>query len=294
MKLRRNGRASLHAKLTVIYTVVIVLLVVIAGLVYGLMAANLVDSYAAAQAEQSARTFGATLADAVSLENQGALRARSEAAHATVSMLEQGVADGASSDSDARQLAVQLLASQRIGELGYFFVVDSNADVAYHPFEEVRSENQADTPIIQQILEQQTGFVRYSWQNPSETSASDKYGYVAYFAPWDWYVVATDYAGGFFERLPRVLLQSLLNGYRHDSVLGVVVRSTSGHLVGASDGWDAVASDAATASVWSQVSTEESRVERMDSGHYLALAPVPGFEAEVGVGGVDLQACSRP
>ncbi|HKJ85151.1 MAG TPA: hypothetical protein VKA06_03700, partial [Spirochaetia bacterium] len=89
MKLRRNGRASLHAKLTLVYTTVIVLLVVVAGLVYAIMTTTSINAYAAAQAEQSARAFGSTLADAVSLENQSALRARSEAAHAMLSTLDE-------------------------------------------------------------------------------------------------------------------------------------------------------------------------------------------------------------
>ncbi|MFW6313798.1 MAG: diguanylate cyclase domain-containing protein, partial [Spirochaetota bacterium] len=283
MKFRCNGRASLHAKLTLVYTIVIVLLVVIAGLIYGLMTTTSIRSYAAAQAEQSARTFGVTLADALILENQGALRARGEAAHATMSTLEQRAAAGTSSEDAVRQLAVQVLASQQIGENGYFFVVDSNADVAYHPVEEIRNENQIDTPIVKRILEQQAGFVRYSWRNPSEAVTSDKYGYIAYFAPWDWYVVATDYAGGFLERLPPARLQSLLNGYQQGSVLGVAVRATTGDLIGVSDGWDEVSADAAATSVWSRVSTEGQSVERTESGRYLALASLAGFEAEVGV-----------
>lgn len=283
MKLLRNGRASLHAELTLVYTTVIVLLVVVAGLVYAVMTTTSINAYAAAQAEQSARTLGATLADAVSLENQGALRARSEAAHAMLSTLEDRVAAGATSAEAARQLAVQFLGAQQIGEMGYFFVIDSNADVAYHPYEEIQSENQADAPIVQQILEQQTGFVRYSWQNPSETSPSDKYGYVAYFAPWDWYVAATDYALGVMDRLPAVRLQSLLNGSHSDNVLGVVVRASDGSLIGESDSWDGIAADAASTAVWSRVATQESRVERTRAGRYLALAPVTGFDAEVGV-----------
>jgi len=283
MKLRRNGRASLHAKLTLVYTTVIVLLVVVAGLVYAIMTTTSINAYAAAQAEQSARAFGSTLADAVSLENQSALRARSEAAHAMLSTLDERVGAGAMSAEAARQFAVRFLESQRIGEMGYFFVVDSNADVAYHPYEEIQSENQADTPIVQRILEQQSGFVRYSWQNPSETSPSDKYGYVAYFAPWDWYVAATDYALGVMERLPAVRLQSLLNGYPYDNVLGVIVRTSDGGLIGESESWDEIAADAASTAAWSRVDTQESRVERTEAGHFLAFAPVTGFDAEVGV-----------
>ncbi|MFW5684287.1 MAG: cache domain-containing protein, partial [Spirochaetota bacterium] len=197
--------------------------VVVAGLIYGVMTAASIRAYGLEEASQSAETLGVTLADAILLENQGALRARGEAALALVSSIDERVVAGEQTRASAEEQAIGFLSAQQIGDAGYFFVVRSDGSVVYHPSEGVRSETQIDTPIVQRILRQRSGFVRYYWQNPGEPLPKDKFGFIGYYPPWDWYIVATDYAAGFLDHLPTVTLQSLLNGYQQESVLAAVV-----------------------------------------------------------------------
>ncbi len=282
--LRRIARAPLHAKLALVYTLVVTVFVVGAGLAYGWFAASWVRSYTIAEAQDSADTLGVTLADAVLLENQGALRARAEASAAVIELMHDQMLNRHDQAIEAvHQSVVDFLAAQQIGRDGYFFVFDSHGDVAYHPYEEIRSENQADTPIVRRIMERRHGFIRYDWQNPSDPAPKDKFGYITYFEPWDWFVVATDYAAGFLDRMPATTLQSLLDGYQQKSVLATVVRSSSGDLMSASSDWAGAAEDVQSAGIWKDGSGSVARAEPIGQFRILALAPMAGFDAEVGI-----------
>ncbi len=253
------------------------------GLIYGLMTASSIRAYAQAEALESAETLGITLADAIHLENQGALRARGEAAAATLTALRVGDARTGDDGSAARAQAFRFLEAQRIGEAGYFFVVDSSGDVVYHPFRSVAGQDQSETPIVRRIVEQERGFVRYYWQNPGEPTPQDKHGYITHFAPWDWYIVATDYASGFLDRLPPQTLQSLLNGYQQESIRAAFVVRSDGQPLGSSAGWSDVANVASEHLPTGPGLPLEARLSELPGGNLIAIAPLQGFDAEVGI-----------
>lgn len=281
---RRVARAPLHAKLALVFTFVITLFVVGAGLTYAWFTASWIRSYTIAEAQDSAETLGVTLADGVLLENQGALRARAEASAAVIELMhEQMLDEHHTATESVRQSVVDFLAAQQIGRDGYFFVFNSAGTIAYHPHEEIRAVNQADTPIVRRIMEQRHGYIRYDWQNPSDPAPKDKFGYITYFEPWDWFVVATDYAAGFLDRMPATTLQSLLDGYQQKSVLAAVVRSSSGDLIGASSRWAETAADTSSAGIWQEGIAPVARAEPIGRSRILALAPMAGFDAEVGI-----------
>lgn len=280
---RRARRAPLHAKLTLVYTLVISVFVVVAGIIYGSMTAASIRNYAREEASQSAETLGVTLADGILLENQGALRARGDAALAVISTMGRRAEEQGVPREQVEREAADFLAVQQIGEAGYFFVVEPDGDVVYHPYQEVAEANQAQTPIVQRILEQRSGFVRYDWQNPGEEYPRDKLGYVTYFESWQWYIVATDYASGFLDRLPPSTLQSLLNGYRQESVLAAFVRTPGGRLLGTSGGWQEIQPGVRGSGVLESDPADRTTVRSAGLALLVARSPLEGFDAEVGV-----------
>ncbi|MFW5814459.1 MAG: EAL domain-containing protein [Spirochaetota bacterium] len=258
-------------------------IVVAGGLIYGLMTAASIRAYAHDEALESAQTLGITLADAILLENQSALRARGEAAAATIAALGAGTGEPGVDESVVRDQAFRFFDAQRIGEAGYFFVVDSDGDVLYHPFQSVAEQDQSESPIVRRIIAQGRGFVRYYWQNPGEPAPQDKRGYITHFAPWDWYIVATDYASGFLERLPSTTLQSLLNGYEQESIHAAFVVRPNRTIVGSSSGWNAVADVAERHLPSGRSLPLDERVSELPGGDLIAFAPLQGFDAEAGV-----------
>ncbi len=277
---RRFRRAPLHTQLTLAYALLIAVVVGSAGTVYGVLTGSSIRAYALGEAADSANTLAVSIADAILLENQGALRARGDAAEAVIS----AIRDVTPNDPEAVQQAIAFLSAQRVGDAGYMFVVNSFGELPYHPFEEVMAENQSDAAVVQQIIAQRTGYVRYLWQNPSEPMPNDKYGYVSYFQPWDWHIVATDYAGGFLERVPAQTLRSLLNGYEQATIDAALIRYHSGEILSASSGWEEVEAVATASDLWQQhTSHVDGHVEQVDQALLLAFAPLSGFDADVGI-----------
>ncbi|MFP4115262.1 MAG: EAL domain-containing protein [Spirochaetota bacterium] len=279
---RRARLAPLHVRLTLLYTAVITVFLIGAGTIYGVLTRDSINSYAAVEAVESAETLGATLADAIRLENQGALRARGEAVVAVIGSMYERDTRTVGADAVQRR-ALEFLASQQIGGGGYYFVVDSRGNLRHHPYEDVRRTADATTPIIARVLRQKNGFVRYFWQNPTDRIPRDKIAYITHFAPWDWYIVATDYAAGLLERVPIGTLHSLLNSYRQESVLAAIVRSRDGTLVSASEGWAGFVREVRSTDIWRDGALLESRSTTLRSGDVLAFAPLQGLGAEVAI-----------
>ena len=119
--------------------------------------------------------------------------------------------------------AFRFLAAQQIGEAGLLLRRRLLRGRRLPSLPEVADQNQAETPIVR-ASSSRSGFrplllaePRRSRRHRTSTAIS------RYFAPWEWYIVATDYASGFLDRLPPQTLQSLLNGYRQESVRAAFV-----------------------------------------------------------------------
>jgi diguanylate cyclase (GGDEF)-like protein/PAS domain S-box-containing protein len=264
------------------YAVLISVVLGSAGLAYGVLTGSSIWAYASDEAAESADTLAVSIADAILLENQGALRARGDAAKAVIAAMYQSALETGTSIDATRRQAVAFLAAQQVGDAGYLFAVDSNGDLAYHPFSEVMAENQGDTSVVQRVISQGSGYIRYFWRNPGEPLATDKYGYISYFEPWDWYIVATDYASGFLGRVPPETLRSLLNGYQQATINAAFIRNAEHNMISASAGWTDVEELVVASDAWQVVDNAEI-VGKIDASRLLAFAPLPGFDSDVGI-----------
>ena len=100
------------------------------------------------------------------------------------------------------------LASLKIGETGYFYVIDSTpgdraGTFVVHPSLEgknVRGTKDADGQLLfDNILEKRNGVVHYRWINTGEASARDKVAVFRHIASWDWIIAG----GSYVEELTR-------------------------------------------------------------------------------------------
>ncbi|QBK03679.1 methyl-accepting chemotaxis protein [Hylemonella gracilis] len=116
--------------------------------------------------------------------------------------------------------------SLKIGQTGYFFVLDSRpgpnyAKLVIHPMAEGRvvldSKDAQGREFIKEMLERKNGTTYYPWINEErgETSARDKLAAFAYFPGWEWVVAGSTYVD---EVTADVRDQRLLYG-----VMGIVM-----------------------------------------------------------------------
>lgn len=92
-----------------------------------------------------------------------------------------------------------------IGDSGYVFITDSNGNAIIHPF--MNGQNLLDYPWVKEIIKNQEGKVRYSF------NGQNKIAYYTYYEPWDWYIVTGGNEKEIFStrsKLYKVILFTLL------------------------------------------------------------------------------------
>jgi PAS domain S-box-containing protein len=132
---------------------------------------------------------------AVSIKNH--LRAVAEKNVEIVRHYHAAYLRGALSESEAKQKAGEVLLSQRIGESGYLYCLDSLGTVTVHPEGALVGANVADFAFVKEQMTRKRGYVEYDWKNPGETRMRPKALYMDYFPPWDWIVSASTYRNEF-------------------------------------------------------------------------------------------------
>lgn len=96
----------------------------------------------------------------------------------------------------------------KIGETGYFFIIDSSPGdrhgvFIFHP--KLEGKNGIDMKsadgqlLIQVFLKQQNGSVHYDWRNPDEIEAREKIAQLRYVPSWNWLIGS----GSYTEELTR-------------------------------------------------------------------------------------------
>ncbi|MBV8621371.1 MAG: Cache 3/Cache 2 fusion domain-containing protein [Curvibacter sp.] len=128
--------------------------------------------------------------------------------------------------SDYLEIIKKGVRALKIGETGYFYVLDAHPGPDYgnlviHPAKE--GKNMLDSKdadghnFVRAMLEQKQGVMRYPWINTElgETRGRDKVVSFSYFKEWDWVIVGGTYADEFSAEVVR-----LRNLY---AALGVVI-----------------------------------------------------------------------
>ncbi len=127
----------------------------------------------------------------VSIKNY--LRAVAEKNGEIVTGLYQQALDKQLTMAEAKQKASAILMSQRIGNSGYLYCVNSLGTVLIHPQSALIGSNVAHHAFVAQQMKSHQGYLEYDWKNPGETHFRPKALYMVYFEPWDWIISASTY-----------------------------------------------------------------------------------------------------
>ena len=95
----------------------------------------------------------------------------------------------------------------RFGETGYCFVFDSLGNAVIHPKLKgvnVLAANLFPRRFLQEMLENKTGQLVYSWQNPGEKEPRTKLCIFNYIPEYDWIVASSSYQEEFFKPLQTI------------------------------------------------------------------------------------------
>ncbi len=98
-----------------------------------------------------------------------------------------------------------LIEPVKIMKSGYLLIFDQNDQLLVHPaYEDLRQElPDSDHNSLQQTLQAlrdtPDGFLTYSWKNPADKTARDKYAFIEKLDDFGWYLVASGYQDEVFE-----------------------------------------------------------------------------------------------
>jgi signal transduction histidine kinase/CheY-like chemotaxis protein/peptide methionine sulfoxide reductase MsrB len=106
---------------------------------------------------------------------------------------------GEISEKQARDRAVKIFFSQKIGRTGYIYCVNSMGIAVIHPKKGVQGTDYSHFKFVQQQMKEKEGYIQYEWKNPGEKQERPKALYMTYFKPWDLIISASTYREEFIH-----------------------------------------------------------------------------------------------
>lgn len=131
----------------------------------------------------------------VSIKNH--LRAVAERNREIVAHYHRLAGDGMLTEEEAKRQAEAVLLTQRIGDTGYIYCLDSSGRVLVHPRGELVGQDVSSFPFVRDQMARKEGYTEYEWKNPGEDVSRPKALYMTYFQPWDWILSVSSYRSEF-------------------------------------------------------------------------------------------------
>ncbi len=159
------------------------------------------------------------------------LRAVAEKNKEIVASVYRRYQNGELTEAEAKNLAEQILLSQRIGQTGYIYCLDSQGIVRVHPVESLRGTNISAYGFVQEQVQRKDGYLEYDWKNPGEMAERPKALYMTYFAPWDWIISASSYRQEFASLINVDDLRESVLSVRFGQTGYAYLMDTQGNLI---------------------------------------------------------------
>ncbi len=113
-----------------------------------------------------------------------------------------------------REKAARFLLTKKIGESGYYYIINSKGIVLYHPQKELVGRDVTNFDFIKRQIQDKNGYLEYRWKNPHEVIERDKVLYMDYIPEWDWIVSATAYKSEFPDIVTVSDFRDSIKSYR--------------------------------------------------------------------------------
>lgn len=207
------ARWSLSNKLFFSYATTLLLLILGFALVYFWVVLHRVEEMGREMTSRSVMTLSDAVVSEGRKEHQTVLRAYAESAAEVARQFHGAVASGEYSEAEARRRTLEYLTHRPIGSTGYYYVINSDAEVIHHPWSELIGTSQEEFSFIRNQTRRRSGFFTYQWANPGEPEPRRKIAYMSYFLPWDWIITATDYEEGLLSRINSEGVVRILDSY---------------------------------------------------------------------------------
>ncbi|MGR5064363.1 cache domain-containing protein [Photobacterium sp. DNB22_13_2] len=122
-----------------------------------------------------------------------------ESTHSLLAYFHSLEQQGTLTQAQAKQLAIEALATLRYEHKDYFWINDMTPTMVMHPFKPSLNGQRLDSfkdpngtalfvEMADTVRQQGEGFVDYHWEKPGFSTPVEKISFVKGFAPWGWIV----------------------------------------------------------------------------------------------------------
>ncbi|OCH17325.1 diguanylate cyclase [Aliivibrio sp. 1S128] len=119
--------------------------------------------------------------------------------------------------------------SNRIGDTGYSYILNSKGKLVYHPI--FQGRNVSEYRHIQEQIDNNDHFVEYLWINPGEKKPRKKLAYSIYIEELDFIISASAYKDELLHFIDKTILKDKLNKYQYGDTGYVYVINLTGELI---------------------------------------------------------------
>lgn len=116
--------------------------------------------------------------------------------------IEEAEKTGASLEEILKQ-SIEHLLSFQVGGSGYFYAIDMQGNVIFHPDENIVGTDQTGKEPVDQQLVLRNGYLEYMWQNTFESFPRRKALYMEHLPRLGWILTVTSYRAEFIDMVDR-------------------------------------------------------------------------------------------
>ena len=199
MKLLRSfHNLRIRYKLLLSYSTVYILAIILGSTIIYSLVHSMVEDNIESVLQNSTSAILAMVKTSVEVSIKNHLRAVAEKNQEIVAGFYKMYREGILSEAEAKRRAESVLLSQRIGETGYIYCINSQGVTLVHPKKDLINRNfSPDFAFVKEQMARKEGYIEYEWKNPGETVSRPKALYMTYFAPWDWIISVSSYRSEF-------------------------------------------------------------------------------------------------
>ncbi len=145
------------------------------------------------------------------------LRGIAEKNYDIVVRYHEDVKNGQMKEQEARSIIIKTILSQKIGETGYVYILNTASDPEIFP--EIHpvlshSIDLGQNQFVKDMVKNKEGYIEYKWKNTGETVERDKSVYFKYFAPWNFLICVSSYKEEFVDLVDMSIIKDNLRGMK--------------------------------------------------------------------------------
>ncbi|MBF0098319.1 MAG: cache domain-containing protein [Magnetococcales bacterium] len=218
-------------KLLLGYGAALLLFALLSAMVFYPMVRSMYEESVHNELQNTSETLRSMVEAAANASVKNYLRGMAEKNRDVLEEFYQQYQKGKLTEAQAREQAVAVLLSQRVGKTGYIYGLDGKGVIRVHPVKALLNVDLSPYEFIQKQLKEREGYLEYDWKNPGESASRKKALYMTYFEPWDWIISVSSYRDEFSSLIQVQDFRDKILSIRFGKTGYSYVIDTAGNLI---------------------------------------------------------------